>query len=227
MAEETSTPAPAITHEPPSLPSSPLPKRTKIIDPTVTASIASAIPTDSRTATPTPTSMSSTAPNVPSLAPAAPITDISAPPPLQIKKLSEKGRAPTRGSAFAAGYDIYSAQSTTVPARGKALVETDIAIAVPPGTYGRIAPRSGLASKHSINVGAGVIDADYRGPLKILLFNLSDTDFSIAEGDRIAQLILERIWTPEVLMVEELEESARGVGGFGSTGGFGTPSGVV
>ncbi|KAI0970323.1 deoxyuridine 5'-triphosphate nucleotidohydrolase [Xylaria arbuscula] len=139
-------------------------------------------------------------------------------PPLLIKKLSDKARLPTRGSAFAAGYDLYSSQATTVPARGKVLVDTDIAIAVPAGTYGRVAPRSGLASKHSIQTGAGVIDADYRGQVKILLFNHSDADYSIAEGDRIAQLVIERIYTPEVLEVAELEESVRGAGGFGSTG---------
>ena len=83
---------------------------------------------------------------------------------------------------------------------------------------GRIAPRSGLAVKHFIDTGAGVIDADYRGQVKVLLFNHSEVDFEIKEGERIAQLVLERIWTPEVVVVEELEESVRGVGGFGSTG---------
>ena len=73
-------------------------------------------------------------------------------------------------------------------------MDTDISIAVPAGTYGRVAPRSGLASKHSIHTGAGVIDADYRGPVKVLLFNLSGTDFNVAPGDRIAQLIVERVW---------------------------------
>ncbi|KAI9171590.1 Deoxyuridine 5'-triphosphate nucleotidohydrolase [Paramyrothecium foliicola] len=139
-------------------------------------------------------------------------------PPLQVKKLSDKARVPTRGSAFAAGYDIYAARDTTVPARGKVLVDTDIAIAVPEGTYGRIAPRSGLASKHFIDTGAGVIDADYRGQVKVLLFNHADADYEIKEGDRIAQLVLERIYTPEVVEVQELEESVRGAGGFGSTG---------
>ncbi|KAI0154819.1 dUTP pyrophosphatase [Xylariaceae sp. FL1272] len=139
-------------------------------------------------------------------------------PPLHIKKLSETARLPTRGSAFAAGYDVYASKATTVPARGKVLVDTDIAIAVPAGTYGRIAPRSGLASKHFIDTGAGVIDADYRGQVKILLFNHSEVDFPIAEGDRVAQLIIERIYTPEVVEVQELEESVRGAGGFGSTG---------
>lgn len=89
------------------------------------------------------------------------------------------------------------------------------------GIDGRVAPRSGLAAKHSINTGAGVIDADYRGEVKVILFNLSDNDFVIKEGDRIAQLVIERIYTPEVVVVEKLEESVRGAGGFGSTGGFG------
>ncbi|GAB0132137.1 hypothetical protein EsDP_00000581 [Epichloe bromicola] len=152
-------------------------------------------------------------------------TDLStmeAPPALQVKKLSDKARLPTRGSAFAAGYDVYAAKETVVPARGKVLVDTDISIAVPAGTYGRIAPRSGLASKHFIDTGAGVIDADYRGQVKVLLFNHGETDFEIKEGDRVAQLIIERIYTPEVVEVQELEESVRGAGGFGSTGGFAT-----
>ena len=85
-------------------------------------------------------------------------------------------------------------------------------------TDGRIAPRSGLASKHFIDTGAGVIDADYRGQVKVLLFNHNEADFEIKEGDRVAQLVLERIATPEVVEVEELAESVRGAGGFGSTG---------
>lgn len=76
-------------------------------------------------------------------------------------------------------------------------------------------------SRNFIDTGAGVIDADYRGQVKVLLFNHSDADFAVSEGDRVAQLVLERIYTPEVLEVAELEESVRGAGGFGSTGGFG------
>jgi dUTP pyrophosphatase len=154
---------------------------------------------------------------------------------LQVKLLTEKAKAPTRGSAFAAGYDLYSSEDTVVPARGKAMVETGISIAVPDGTCtcasfvelsfltpidGRVAPRSGLAAKHSIDTGAGVIDYDYRGPVKVILFNYSEVDFKIAEGDRIAQLVLERIVTPDVVVVEALSETVRGAGGFGSTGGF-------
>lgn len=81
-----------------------------------------------------------------------------------------------------------------------------------------VAPRSGLAWKHSIDVGAGVIDADYRGPLGVILFNHSDVDFEVKVGDRIAQLIIEKIMTPDVLEVDDLDSTTRGTGGFGSTG---------
>lgn len=121
----------------------------------------------------------------------APVTP--PPPPLQIKLLSPTARPPHRGSTHAAGYDLYASRAATLPAWGRALVDTDISIAVPAGTYGRVAPRSGLASKHGIDVGAGVIDADYRGPVKVLLFNLSGVDFEVGVGERVAQLIIERV----------------------------------
>ncbi|XP_074283189.1 deoxyuridine 5'-triphosphate nucleotidohydrolase-like [Silene latifolia] len=137
---------------------------------------------------------------------------------LKVKKLSDKAVLPSRGSPLAAGYDLSSAVETKVPARGKALVPTDLSIAIPQGTYARVAPRSGLAWKHSIDVGAGVIDADYRGPVGVILFNHSDVDFEVKEGDRIAQLIIEQIVTPDVFEVEDLDSTVRGAGGFGSTG---------
>ena len=106
-----------------------------------------------------------------------------------------------------------------IPARGKALIGTGLAFAIPDGNYGRIAPRSGLAAKHSIDVGAGVIDSDYRGEVKVLLFNLSDVDFEIKPQERVAQLIIEKYTPTEIQEVEgKLEETARGEGGFGSTG---------
>ncbi|KAM0852381.1 hypothetical protein ACQ4PT_051800 [Festuca glaucescens] len=139
-------------------------------------------------------------------------------PLLKVKKLSENAILPRRGSALAAGYDLSSAVEMTVPARGKALVATDLSIAIPEGTYARVAPRSGLALKHSIDVGAGVIDADYRGPVGVVLFNHSEVDFAVKPGDRIAQLIIQVIATPEVAEVEDLDATVRGEGGFGSTG---------
>ncbi|EPX72962.1 deoxyuridine 5'-triphosphate nucleotidohydrolase [Schizosaccharomyces octosporus yFS286] len=135
-----------------------------------------------------------------------------------VQKLSDKATIPTKGSALAAGYDLYASAECTIPANGKALVDTDLSIAVPQDTYGRIAPRSGLAAKHFIDVGAGVIDADYRGHVRVLLFNHGNSDFPVKIGDRVAQIILERIVTPPVLEVENLEATVRGSGGFGSTG---------
>ncbi|GMH03276.1 hypothetical protein Nepgr_005115 [Nepenthes gracilis] len=139
-------------------------------------------------------------------------------PLLKVKKLSESAILPSRASPFSAGYDLSSAIEIKVPARGKALVATGLSIGIPEGTYARVAPRSGLALKHSIDVGAGVIDADYRGEVGVILFNHSDVDFEVKVGDRIAQLIIEKIMTPDVVEVEELDSTARGVGGFGSTG---------
>lgn len=137
---------------------------------------------------------------------------------MQVKLLSSNAKAPTRGSAHAAGYDMYSSESAVIPAQGRALVKTDISIAVPINTYARVAPRSGLAVKHGISTGAGVIDADYRGEVRVLLFNHSTEDYKVEMGDRIAQLIIEQICTPEVEVVDELAETVRGAGGFGSTG---------
>nr|GMD48002.1 deoxyuridine 5'-triphosphate nucleotidohydrolase [Ipomoea batatas] len=141
-----------------------------------------------------------------------------APPYFRVKKLSENAVLPSRGSPLSAGYDLSSAAEIKVPARGKALIPTDLSIAVPEGTYARIAPRSGLAWKHSIDVGAGVIDADYRGAVGVILFNHSDVDFQVKVGDRIAQLIIQNIVTPEVEEVDDLDSTVRGSGGFGSTG---------
>lgn len=152
-------------------------------------------------------------------APNAPIVPLpTTAPALLIKKLVTAATIPTRGSAFAAGYDLYAAAPITLKSKSKGLISTGLAIAVPPGTYGRVAPRSGLASKHFLDTGAGVIDADYRGEVKVLMFNFSDVDYEVKQGERVAQLVLERIVTPEVLEVQELEESVRGAGGFGSTG---------
>lgn len=83
---------------------------------------------------------------------------------------------------------------------------------------GRVAPRSGLAVKHGIDTGAGVIDADYRGNVGVVLFNLGAEDYQVKRGDRVAQLILERIATPDIVEVDDLDATTRGAGGYGSTG---------
>ena len=137
---------------------------------------------------------------------------------LYVKKIRNTAAIPRRGTEDAAGYDIASAEETVVPAKGKTVVKTGISIAVPDGCYGRLAPRSGLAVKKHIDVGAGVIDADYRGEIGVVLFNHSEEDFQIKQGDRIAQLILEKIETPPVKETADLPSTVRGKEGFGSTG---------
>lgn len=137
---------------------------------------------------------------------------------LYFKKSSEYAFEPHRGSAYAAGLDLKSAYDCVVPPHGKTLVKTDLQIQLPTNTYGRIAPRSGLALKHFICVGAGVIDEDYRGDVGVLLFNHSDAEFKITRGDRIAQLICEQIIRPIAIEKATLADSERGDHGFGSTG---------
>ena len=121
-------------------------------------------------------------------------------------------------------YDLAAAQAAVVPAHGKVLVKTGLAMALPPGCYGRIAPRSGLALKKFIDVGAGVIDSDYRGELGVILFNFGNEDFVINQGDKVAQLIFEKIKTPTVKEVDSLEGTGRGDRGYGSTGISGSQS---
>eukprot|EP00835_Amoeboradix_gromovi_P005478 NODE_518_length_7331_cov_0.450913.p5 type:complete len:141 gc:universal NODE_518_length_7331_cov_0.450913:2994-2572(-) len=137
---------------------------------------------------------------------------------LLVQKLSEDAQIPQRHSEFAAGYDIFASKDTILKASNKGIVPTDLAIAIPEGYYGRIAPRSSLAAKHFIDVGAGVIDSDYRGPVGVVLFNFNNVDYSIKKGDRIAQLVIEKIGTPEITIVDKLPATVRGSGGFGSTG---------
>ncbi|CAH8437936.1 unnamed protein product [Schistosoma turkestanicum] len=137
---------------------------------------------------------------------------------LKYKKLSDQATTPSRGSLLAAGYDLYAAHEATIPPGGRGLIKTDIQIELPEGCYGRVAPRSGLALKQGIDVGAGVIDRDYRGNLGVVLFNFGEQDFQVKKNDRIAQLICERIYCPELIECESLAETERGVNGYGSSG---------
>jgi len=137
---------------------------------------------------------------------------------LQVCKLSEHAHLPTKGSTLAAGYDLKSAYDYIIPGMGKIVAKTDLAIRVPNGTYGRVAPRSGLAAKHHIDVGAGVVDQDYTGNIGVVMFNHAQEDFEIKKGDRIAQFICEKIEYPDLEEVASLNSTERGEGGFGSTG---------
>ena len=139
-------------------------------------------------------------------------------PKLEVMCINEHAKLPKRGSPLSAGYDLSAAEEKTIQAGGRAVVQTGLKMKIPEGCYGRVAPRSGLAVRQGINTGAGVIDADYRGEVGVVLFNHGSTDFKVNIGDRIAQLILERICLAEIEKVEQLDDTQRGAGGFGSTG---------
>ena len=126
------------------------------------------------------------------------------PTSLRIMKLSEKAIVPTNGSWFAGGHDICGLRDGLVPGKGQTIVETSIAIRLPEGTYGRLAARSGMASKMGIAVGSGVIDADYTGEVKVILRNHGQADCSLKAGDQIAQLIVEQIADTDTIEVGNL-----------------------
>jgi len=133
------------------------------------------------------------------------------------KKLKPNAILPCRATEGAAGYDIASSEDMTIPKHDRRLVNTELAIALPRGTCGKLMSRSGLASKHKIDVGAGIIDWDYRGQVKVLLINHGEEDFNVKIGDRIAQLIVHQVLHQDFHEAIELDDTKRGEGGFGST----------
>lgn len=137
---------------------------------------------------------------------------------LLIFKTTKNAKTPTKATPDSAGFDLYSSVDTIIPAFGQAHIRTGLVIAVPSGTYGRIAPRSGLALRYNLDVGGGVIDADYRGDIIIILFNHGPQNFHVHIGDRIAQLICEKISYPNIIETKSLRETIRGINGFGSSG---------
>lgn len=127
---------------------------------------------------------------------------------------------PARAREDDAGLDLYAAQAVTIEPGARVLVPTGIALAIPPGYAGFVLPRSGLALRHGITAlnTPGLIDAGYRGEVKVLLINHDRAAATIARGDRIAQLVIQRVEPAELVEVDELPPSDRGIGGFGSTG---------
>lgn len=141
---------------------------------------------------------------------------------VQVKLLNEFAKIPTRGSEQAAGYDLYAATDgpVRIPAHRTILIGTGLSMALPQGTFLGIYPRSGLATKQGLRPAncVGVIDSDYRGEIKIALHNDTDQDKDIMAGERIAQGILHSYIPMTFEIVDELNETERGAGGFGSTG---------
>ena len=142
--------------------------------------------------------------------------------PMNIKKLNEKAMIPTYGSASAAGADLYACEETEVtilPGETK-LIHTGIAMEIPEGLVGLIYARSGLATKKGLAPAnkVGVVDSDYRGEIMVALHNHGSVAQTVAYGERIAQMVFAPYMAADFSVVEELGDTARGVGGFGSTG---------
>lgn len=139
---------------------------------------------------------------------------------IKYNKLNSSAKCPKRSNPTDAGADLCSTEKHTIQPLERKLISTGIAIEIPEGYYGRIAPRSGLAAKSGIDVLAGVVDSGYRGEIKVILYNSDKSNtFFVEEGDRIAQLIIEKHYNFDfVEVVEELTDTERGLGGFGSTG---------
>lgn len=137
---------------------------------------------------------------------------------LSFKRLDSKATLPTRGSPEAAGLDMFSIEDVVVEPKQRSLVRTGLAVAIPEGYYGRIAPRSGLATQKGLDVLAGVIDSDYRGEVRCLLYNTGDEAIHLPAQSKICQLVIEKIITPGAVWSDEISDTDRGSGGFGSTG---------
>lgn len=142
-------------------------------------------------------------------------------PPIQVKRLDSELPLPKRAHPEDAGADLYSAQDLILQPGERALVRTGVAIALPIGTVGLIHPRSGMAAKHGLSIvnTPGTIDAGYRGELMVCLLNTDRTEaIEITRGMRIAQLVIQRVELAQFEEVDQLDETERGSGGYGSTG---------
>lgn len=142
---------------------------------------------------------------------------------IKFKKINKNAVKPSRGSVDSAGYDLYSCEEVIIPPNSSKLISIGIILEFKnlgnKQYYGRIASRSGLSCKKNTTVGAGVIDKDYTGEIHVLLHNLNESEsVHIKIGDRVAQIIFEKIYTPELIETEYISETERGANGFGSTG---------
>jgi len=133
-------------------------------------------------------------------------------------KVNGAGALPEYASSGAAGADLRASEALTIPPGGRAAVPTGLHLEIPAGHVGLVWPRSGLAVRHGIDTLAGVIDSDYRGELRVVLINHGPEPFQVAAGDRVAQLLIQRVERVHFVGAEALEATGRGPGGFGSTG---------
>jgi dUTP pyrophosphatase len=144
----------------------------------------------------------------------APLFDFN----VKVKRIHPAAKLPARGTNWSAGADLCCLEAFTLKPGERKSVPTGLIVEIPHGWYGRVAPRSGLAANHGVDMLAGVIDSDYRAELKVLMINLGDAPVRFDAGERIAQLIIERVAVCDYVWVDELSATERGDGGFGSTG---------
>lgn len=137
---------------------------------------------------------------------------------LNFKRLDPGAVLPVRGSSLSAGLDICAIEDLTIQPGERVLARTGLAVAIPEGYYGRLAPRSGLATQKGLDTLAGVIDADYRGEIRCLLYNAGDEAIHLLAQSKVCQLIIEKIAKPTAVWADEISDTDRGTGGFGSTG---------
>lgn len=138
---------------------------------------------------------------------------------IRFQRIVDEAKLPSKAHEDDACFDLYSATEITVRAQSPALVATGFNVAIPDGHVGLVCSRSGMASRGVFVANApGIVDAGYRGELKVILYNTRDTDFTVLAGDRIGQLMLQPVLPTECVEVDSLEETDRGTGGFGSTG---------
>lgn len=137
---------------------------------------------------------------------------------IKIKRLGSEARVPGYAHIDDAGMDFYSNESLIIPPGERRLISTGIALAIPFGFVGLIWDKSGISNKNGIKTLGGVIDSNYRGEIKIGLHNLSKEDFIIEKGMKIAQMLIQPVVQKKLIEVEELDDTDRGTGGFGSTG---------
>jgi len=137
---------------------------------------------------------------------------------ISVKRLDPRAILPTKAHEDDAGWDLYSIEDYKLFYGERKLFKTGVAMAIPRGYYGRIAPRSGLAFNFGLNVLAGVIDVGYRNEVGVILINHGEDPHQVVRGERIAQIIFERVDQFQLKEVEDLDDAKRGLGGFGSSG---------
>lgn len=139
---------------------------------------------------------------------------------LKIKKLKNDAKLPSYGHPGDAGMDIYSCEERTLLPQEQALISTGIVMEIPDGYVGLVWDKSGLSTKHGLKTLAGVIDAGYRGEISIAMANVGSEAYTFKKGEKIAQMLIQKVEQAEFEIVDKLSETSRGAGGFGSTGKY-------